>query len=49
MSTTIFGLAPTDGVTFIQVALVVAAVSALASAVPTARAARQALTALRSE
>jgi len=35
--------------TFIQVALVVAAVSALASAVPTARAARQALTALRSE
>jgi hypothetical protein len=37
LSTMLFGLASTDAATFGQVALIVAAVSVLASAVPTAR------------
>jgi hypothetical protein len=37
LSTTLFGLAATDAVTYVQVAVVVAAASVLACAVPTVR------------
>jgi predicted lysophospholipase L1 biosynthesis ABC-type transport system permease subunit len=49
LSTMLFGVAATDGATFGQVAAVVAAVSVLACAVPTARAGRLAVSVLKAE
>ena len=49
LSTMLFGLAATDVVTFGQVAVVVAAVSALACAVPTARVGRLVVGVLKAE
>jgi putative ABC transport system permease protein len=49
LSTMLFGLAATDAVTFGQVAVVVAAVSVLACAVPTARVGRLVVSALKAE
>ena len=49
LTTMLFGLAATDVVTFGQVALVVAAVSVLACAVPTARIGRRIGSVLRAE
>jgi putative ABC transport system permease protein len=47
LSTMLFGVAPTDAVTFGQVAVVVAAVSVLACAVPATRAGRLVVSALK--
>jgi predicted permease len=49
LSTMLFGLAATDAVTFGQVAVVVAAVSALACALPTARVGRVVVSVLKAE
>ena len=49
LSTMLFGLAATDAVTLGQVAVVVAAVSALACAVPTARVGRLVVSVLKAE
>ena len=49
LSTMLFGVAATDAATFIQVALVVAAVSLLACAVPTARVGRLVVSVLTAE
>jgi hypothetical protein len=49
LSTMLFGLAATDAVTFGQVAVVVAAVSLLACAVPTARVGRLVVSVLKAE
>jgi putative ABC transport system permease protein len=49
MSTMLFGLGATDAVTFGQVAVVVAAVSLLACAVPTVRAGRLVVSVLKAE
>ena len=49
LSTMLFGLAATDAVTFAQVAVVVAAVSVLARAVPTARVGRLVVSVLKAE
>ena len=49
LSTMLFGLAATDAVTFGQVAVVVAAVSVLACAVPAARAGRLVVSVLKAE
>jgi hypothetical protein len=49
LSTMLFGLAATDAVTFGQVAVVVAAASILACAVPTARVGRLVVSVLNAE
>ena len=49
LSTMLFGFAATDATTFGQVAVVVAAVSVLACAVPTARAGRVVVSVLNAE
>jgi putative ABC transport system permease protein len=49
LSTMLFGLATTDVVTFGQVAVIVAAVSVLACAVPTARVGRLVVSVLKEE
>ena len=49
LSTMLFGLPATDAVTFGQVTVVVAAVSALACAVPTARVGRLVVSVLKAE
>jgi putative ABC transport system permease protein len=49
LSTMLFGLAATDAVTFVQVAVVVAAASGVACAVPTARVGRLVVSVLKAE
>ncbi len=49
LSTMLFGVSATDAATFIQVAVVVTAASAVACAVPTARAGRRGVSVLKTE